>query len=48
MHGSTAIGWSPAASSISLMSLRAIVSSNVALKSPRAIFSPRDLMAPPG
>ena len=29
------------------MSLRAIVSSNVALKSPRAIFSPRAFSAPP-
>ena len=38
----------PAASSISRMSLRAIVSSKLALKSPRAIFSPRDLISPPG
>ena len=44
MPGSTIIGWPPAASSISRMSLRAIVSSKLALKSPRAIFSPRDLI----
>ena len=38
----------PAASSISRMSLRAIVSSKLALKSPRAIFSPRDLISAAG
>ena len=48
MPGSTVIGSSPAAPSIRPMSLRAIVSSNVALKSPRAILSPRSLTKLPG